>query len=766
MSTQPSLITAGIGLVQAPGDAAAVARGNSRRSRTVRFSLRNRLLVLSLVAFLGTLAVGLLGLWGQSRLVAESAKQVEVSALLRNQIEADMMHDAVKADVLEAVVASSQQRSDAVQAARDGFDEHAAWMRRVMDENATRATTPVLQAEVGQVRPAVEAYLQAADAELAQVVVGTTSDFSAFESAYDALATAMESVSDTIEAEVGAISNESVAIAAQVRALQLGCMVLTGLTIAVIGIWIVVSVRREIGGEPLQAAQATARIALGDLDTPIVVRAGDDRSIMVCLQKMQNQLRERLVKERAEAAINLRVVRALDSSSTAVMIADAERRIVYVNQAVVELLREQSSELRKRFADFDPDRLIGQNIDIFHAHPEHQRGMMEAMRKVHQTQIRVGDAYFHLSANTVRGADDQVLGFVVEWRDRTDDVRVEQEIAGLVDASVRGELAARVDTSRLQGFHRMVGEGLNRLLDELQPSIDAFGAAFQALSAGDLRHRISRPMQGTFGQLREHANGTALRLGDLMGKIQDAVQFVHDAAGEIAAGNQSLGARTEQQAANLEETAASMEELTGTVRANADGAAEAQSMAQAAAVSAGRGGTEMRAVVESMNRIAADTKRMNDIISTIDGIAFQTNILALNAAVEAARAGEQGRGFAVVASEVRTLAQRSASAAREIKTLISESVSRIESGADQAQVAGSTVDSVVAAVQRVASLMADIARASSEQASGIGQIGQTIAALDDATQQNAALVEEANAAARSMQDQAGTLATLASAFRR
>jgi len=729
-------------------------------------SLRNRLLLLALAGFLGSLVVGLLGLRGQSRLVAEASKQVDVSALLRNQIEADMMHDAVKADVLEAVVASVQQRPESVEFARQGFSEHAAWMRRVMDENAARANAPALLAEIERVRPAVEAYLQASEAELDQVLAGTPSDFLSFETAYDSLAVAMEALSDQIEAEVSAIAEHSDAIAAQVRWLQVTTMLVTGLLTAALSVWIILSVRRDIGGEPAQAARATARIATGDLDTPVGVRPGDKRSILARLQDMQARLRERLEAERAEAATNLRVVRALDGSSTAVMIADATRRIVYANPSVVAILREQAGELRKQFADFDPDRLIGRSIDAFHARPEHQRGLLEGLRSVHQGQIQVGEAHFFLSANTVRGEDDNVLGFVVEWRDRTSDVAVERQIAGLVDAAVRGDLAARVDAVRLKGFHRTVGEGLNRLLDELQASIDAFGEAFKALAAGDLQHRISRPMQGTFGQLRDDANATSKRLGELIGAIQDAVQQVHGAAVEIAAGNQDLGARTEQQAANLEETAASMEELTGTVRANADAAAEAQGLVQSAAATASRGGGEVRAVVESMNRIAADSRRMHDIISTIDGIAFQTNILALNAAVEAARAGEQGRGFAVVAGEVRTLAQRSANAAREIKLLISESIARIEAGADQVHVAGSTIDGVVGAVQRVAELMADIARASSEQASGISQVGQTISALDDATQQNAALVEEATAAARALEDQANTLSKLAARFQR
>ena len=729
-------------------------------------SLRNRLFLLALAGFLGALLIGLLGLWGQQRLVEGSEAQVRTSALLRNQLEADMMHDAIKADVLEAALAQQSGRAEALEAARLGYEEHAAWMRRVLDDNAAHATEPALVDAIARVRPVVDAYLQTASGQLQAVLAGVAPDFIQFEAAYDDLAIVMEALSEEIEREVAQLSTEAGALADQVRTLQLALILSAALVMASLGLWIVGSVRRDIGGEPVLAAKATARIAAGDLDTPIGAPPGDTRSILARLQDMQARLRQRLAEERAEAASNLRVVRALDSSSTAVMIADAERRIVYVNPAVVGVLREQAVELRGQFPDFDPDRLLGQSIDAFHARPGHQKSLLEGLRQVHRTQIQVGAAHFFLSANTVRDASDQVLGYVVEWRDRTHDVRVEREIAGLVEAAMRGELAARIDSQRLQGFHRTVGEGLNRLLDELQPSIEAFGGAFRALAKGDLRHRIERSMQGTFGQLRDDANSTSARLADLIGAIQDAVTQVHGAAVEIAAGNQDLGARTEQQAANLEETAASMEELTSTVRANADGAAEAQGLVQKAAATAGRGGTEVRAVVESMNRIAADSRRMHDIISTIDGIAFQTNILALNAAVEAARAGDQGRGFAVVAGEVRTLAQRSAAAAREIKSLISESIARIEAGAEQVHVAGDTIDGVVGSVQRVAALMADIARASSEQASGISQVGQTISALDDATQQNASLVEEATAAAQSLEFQSSNLSKLAASFRR
>ncbi|MFS8435943.1 chemotaxis protein, partial [Xanthomonas campestris pv. campestris] len=237
------------------------------------------------------------------------------------------------------------------------------------------------------------------------------------------------------------------------------------------------------------------------------------------------------------------------------------------------------------------------------------------------------------------------------------------------------------------------------------------------------------------------------------------------AASEIAAGNQDLSQRTEQQAANLEETAASMEELTSTVKQNAEGARQANQLAIGAASVAVQGGEVVGKVVETMSGIEASSKKIADIISVIDGIAFQTNILALNAAVEAARAGEQGRGFAVVASEVRTLAQRSSGAAKEIKDLIDDSVQRVAEGSALVHTAGKTMGEVVASVQRVTDIMGEISAASQEQSAGIEQVNQTITQMDETTQQNAALVEEATAAARSLEDQAVQLTEAVAVFK-
>jgi methyl-accepting chemotaxis protein len=270
---------------------------------------------------------------------------------------------------------------------------------------------------------------------------------------------------------------------------------------------------------------------------------------------------------------------------------------------------------------------------------------------------------------------------------------------------------------------------------------------------------------GVFAQMRDDADATVSQLTGIVSRIQVASGSINLAAGEIAAGNGDLSRRTEQQAANLEETAASMEELTSTVRQNAEHARQANQLAIGAASVASQGGAVVAQVVDTMGDIQKSSKRIAEIISVIDGIAFQTNILALNAAVEAARAGEQGRGFAVVASEVRSLAQRSANAAKEIKGLIDDSVGRVADGSALVHQAGTTMGEIVVSVQRVTDIMAEISAASQEQSSGIEQVNQTITQMDETTQQNAALVEEATASARALEEQAGELRDAVALFR-
>ena len=304
------------------------------------------------------------------------------------------------------------------------------------------------------------------------------------------------------------------------------------------------------------------------------------------------------------------------------------------------------------------------------------------------------------------------------------------------------------------GIKNVLISPLNRLVESIRH-----------IAGGDLVQKIDVHGANEMGQLAEslrHMQGELMRT---VGTVRTGANEIYSGASEIAMGNNDLSSRTEQQAASLEETAASMEELTATVKQNAENARQASHLALSASETAQKGGKVVDNVVQTMRDIAGSSQKIADIISVIDGIAFQTNILALNAAVEAARAGEQGRGFAVVAGEVRNLAQRSAQAAREIKSLIEDSVGRVELGSTLVESAGETMDEIVNAVTRVTDIMGEIASASDEQSRGIDQVGLAVAEMDRVTQQNASLVQESAAAAAALEEQASRLTQAVAVFR-
>ncbi|WP_115559979.1 methyl-accepting chemotaxis protein [Xanthomonas arboricola] len=342
---------------------------------------------------------------------------------------------------------------------------------------------------------------------------------------------------------------------------------------------------------------------------------------------------------------------------------------------------------------------------------------------------------------------------------------INTEIKRLAQAAASGDFSQRGDATRFKHDSARMINDLNAMMEVSDRNLGKLSELLAALAEGDLTARMDGEFHGVFARMRDDANTTATQLAGIVGRIQQAAGSITGSASEIAAGNNDLSQRTEQQAANLEETAASMEELTSTVKQNAESARQANQLAIGAASVASQGGQVVSQVVDTMSGIQTSSKKIAEIISVIDGIAFQTNILALNAAVEAARAGEQGRGFAVVASEVRTLAQRSAGAAKEIKHLIDDSVGKVAQGSALVDQAGKTMADIVSSVQRVTDIMSEISAASQEQSAGIEQVNLTITQMDESTQQNAALVEEATAAANAMQQQAQQLDDAVSTFR-
>lgn len=326
------------------------------------------------------------------------------------------------------------------------------------------------------------------------------------------------------------------------------------------------------------------------------------------------------------------------------------------------------------------------------------------------------------------------------------------EIQKLVQAAA-GDFSARGDAQRFDNDFRGMITSLNTLMSTTESNLNDLSTVLNALARGDLTVQMNGTYQGVFAQMQHSGNETVAQLTEMIQGIQDAAQSIGTAAAEISMGNNELSARTEQQAANLEETAASMEELTSTVRQNADNAQSANAQAVNAQTIADKGLQAVLGVAGSMREIEASAAQMRDIVGVIDRLAFQTNILSLNAAVEAARAGESGKGFAVVAGEIRSLAQSSAESAKDIRRLIDSSTTLIAKSSQQSQQAGGTIEQVQAAVSAVREKMDDISVASREQSSGIEQVNTTVVAMDEVTQQNAAMVEEAAAPARSLEEQ-------------
>jgi methyl-accepting chemotaxis protein len=507
-------------------------------------------------------------------------------------------------------------------------------------------------------------------------------------------------------------------------------------------------------------------VAQGNYSNAVDVSRNDELGkALQGLQSMQTRLGFEVMETKRQADETLRIKIALDNVSTGVMIANSERTIIYANKSVQRILKGAEMAIKQQLPNFDADKMLGVNIDTFHKNPAHQAKLLSTFTSTHIANMEIGGRHLRVSASPVINDRNERLGAVAEWLDRTNEVMVEKEVAGIVEGALRGDFVTRLSMEGKEGFFKQLAEGLNQLSEVTQTGLTDVARVLQLVAAGDLTQTIDAEYQGIFGQLKDDTNTTIERLREVVGRIKEATEAINTASQEIAAGNQDLSSRTEEQASSLEETSSSMEELNATVKQNAENARQANELAKTSNAGVVKGGEVVKQVVVTMGEIQASSKKISDIIGVIDSIAFQTNILALNAAVEAARAGEQGRGFAVVATEVRNLAQRSATAAKEIKTLIAESVDKVESGARLVQQAGTTMDEVVTSFQQVASLVTEIASASREQSSGIEQTTQAVSQMDEVTQQNAALVEEAAAAAESLEEQARGLVQTMSVFK-
>jgi methyl-accepting chemotaxis protein len=544
---------------------------------------------------------------------------------------------------------------------------------------------------------------------------------------FDALAEKLTAQLDQIETtlrgrmKATADASESRIVQARLNTLLLGLVI--ALISVASGYMLIARLFRMLGGEPADAAEVARKMARGEL-ADIQLEAGDNSSLLAAMKDMVGSF-ETFVAAQAEMA------RAHEAGQIDEVMAVERLPGVYGKMAhSINVLVKSHIDVKMRVVEVVKRYAMGDLTPNMDRLPGKKAQITEAMDSV------------KTSLQAVNG-----------------------QIKSLVEAAVVGNFTARGDATKFQYEFRDMIEGLNRLMEVSDGGLAEVSRILGALSRGDLTQRIDGEYRGTFGQLKDDANATVERLREVVGRIKESTELINTAATEISAGNTDLSSRTEEQASSLEETASSMEELNSTVKQNAENASQANTLARISNETAVKSGEAVQQIVSTMTGIADSSKKIADIIGVIDSIAFQTNILALNAAVEAARAGEQGRGFAVVATEVRNLAQRSATAAREIKDLIAESAGKVDAGTRQVDQAGGAMDAVVSSFQQVTALVTDIANASREQASGIAQVTQAVGQMDEATQQNAALVEQAAAAAESLEEQARSLVEAVAMFK-
>ncbi len=512
----------------------------------------------------------------------------------------------------------------------------------------------------------------------------------------------------------------------------------------------------------------TIRDPIGDIIATLRRLQLNDYSGSVPHLGLRNEIGEiaRAVdRGKAESERTALTIAAMNQSPTMLMITDPEEKISFISASLTELLTRLEPAFRVARPDFSVEAMLGQHIDCFRANANLTRNLLLDNGKVRKVRYDIAAETIMVDMAYIRAEDGSRIGHTLIWRNVTAELLGEAEVAAVVSAAQQGDFSARLPLDNKEGFVREIAVGLNNVSALVEKSTGEFAEVMDAVARADLTHTVAGDYRGVLGSLKSSINATVGHLASTVRTIQVTSADVGLAAREINMGADDLSKRTEEQASSLEETAATTEQLAASVKATAQASRQAAAIATEAMESAQNGGAIAGHAVDAMARIETASQKISDIIRVIDDIAFQTNLLALNAAVEAARAGDAGKGFAVVASEVRTLAQRSSAAAKDISGLISSSNMEVGEGVKLVRQAGEALSQILGASQKVAATIADISAAAGEQANGIDEMSQAVAHLDEMTQQNAALSEQSAASAASLTERISQLNELVANFR-
>ncbi|NPA71427.1 MAG: PAS domain S-box protein [Gammaproteobacteria bacterium] len=528
---------------------------------------------------------------------------------------------------------------------------------------------------------------------------------------------------------------------------------------------LIIMVNRFSAAQTKRLSQYITSIASGSYTNEINSKGSASfPKIFGYLQGLQIKLGANL--EDAKTALNnaKRIESALNSSSSSIMVADQHRSIIFINDALKDLIQEIEPSLQQAFPEFKANELLRENIDIFQKAPVEQAERLINLMTTHKERMTVGSRVVELVIDPILDQDKNRLGTVIEWRDLTEQLAIEVSIEKIVADASTGILSGKIETMGLTGFAKTLSESINLLLKSFSDTTNKLTHILSGMSDGNMTERMGGQYQGELLAMKTAVNNALNNIEITLGQVKIGASAIGGMSSEVSIASDDLSQRTQQQAASLEETAASMEELTSTVQQSTENTDQANILAHTAANEAQEGIQVMSKTIDAMQGITELSKQIGDITNVIDSIAFQTNLLALNAAVEAARAGEHGRGFAVVAGEVRNLAQKSADAAKDISTLISSTTQQIQSGTELVEQTNTVFEGMVEKIKDVELLVSEIASTSHEQTKGLDQINGAVSHLDQMTQQNAALVEQLSATAGNMSEEAAQQAKFVGRF--